>query len=178
MKRLIFLAVLSLSVQYAQAQYSAVRVNTLGLASGTVNTGVDVAVAPKWSLDVSGYWNPIALNSFRVKTFAITAGVRNWRFEPHVGPFLGFHTTTAFYDCGGRNHHFKGWLTGIGVSYGYSWLLSNRWNFTLEAGLGCFYMRDRRQKYYTPPADDIYIYHYRRIVLTPSKLEVSFSYLF
>lgn len=178
MRCLVIMVLLSLSVNIAQAQYSAVRVNTLALATGTVNVGVDVALSDKWSVDVSAYWNPISTKSFRSKTAALFLGVRRWRFEPHVGAFWGTHTTYAKYDFGGANHHFKGCLTGIGLSYGYSWLLSTRWNFSLEGGVACIYMNDSRQNYSTAPTDDIYIYHYRRVVVAPSKLEASFSYLF
>lgn len=178
MKRLLILAMLSLSALCAQAQYSAVRINLLGLSTGTFNAGFDVSVAEKWSVEGSVFCNPVNMTTFRSKALGISAGVRNWRFEPHVGSFLGIQTTTAKYDFGGRNHHFSGWMTGIGASYGYSWLLSTRWNFTLELGIGCYYMRDKRQNYFTPDDEDIYIRHYRRIVLAPSRAEISFSYLF
>lgn len=168
------IAIITLSVSRANAQYSAIRVNTLGLATGTINVGVDVAVADKWSIDFSAYYNPIP----KINTLAFTAGVRRWRFEPHVGAFWGLHSTTARYDIGNNTNHYKGWLSGVGATYGYSWMLSTRWNFTLEGGLGVFYMQDKKQARYTPPMDDIFIYHYRRVVVAPSKLEISFSYLF
>ena len=59
MKKLFILLLCAFAAHTASAQYSAVRVNALGWATGTLNAGVDVAVAQKWSVDVSGYWNPI-----------------------------------------------------------------------------------------------------------------------
>lgn len=178
MRKIFIILAFACIANTANAQYTAVRVNALGLVTGTLNAGVDIAVADKWSIDVSALYNPLKTNAFRCQALALTAGVRKWRFEPHVGAFWGLHTTAAKYDFGDKIQHYDGWLTGIGASYGYSWMLSTRWNFTLEAGLGLFYMQDKRQSYYTPPLDDIFIYHYRRLVLAPSKLEISFSYLF
>ena len=55
MKRLFVLLLFVLVANAASAQYTAVRVNTLGLATGTVNAGVDVAVSEKWSVEASAY---------------------------------------------------------------------------------------------------------------------------
>lgn len=178
MKRIIIILLFVLSANIASAQYTAVRVNALGFATGTVNAGVDIAIANKWSVDVSGYWNPIETDALRTKILAVTAGVRRWRFEPHVGFFWGLHTTAAKYKVGRKDTRYNGWLAGIGSSVGYSWMLSKRWNFSLEEGLGVFYMKDTRWNPNTSPLDDVVLHHYRRVVIAPSKLEVSFSYLF
>lgn len=87
MKRLFVLLLFVLVANAASAQYTAVRVNTLGLATGTVNAGVDVAVSEKWSVEASAYWNPISTESLRTKVLGAVVGVRRWRFEPHVGFF-------------------------------------------------------------------------------------------
>lgn len=165
------------SVVTAPAQNSAVRVNGLGIATGTLNVGLDVGVSQRWSVEGSVYWNPIKGDSFRSQAAAFSLGARYWRYEPHVGPFFGFHNTTIFYNAGTGGKFYKGWMTGLGASYGYSWMLSTRWNLTAEFGLGCFYMKDRRRR---PHSDneDIYVYHHQRLVVAPSRAEISFSYLF
>lgn len=173
LKLLILLFVLIIT-NNVSAQYSAVRINTLGLTTGTINAGVDITIAKKWSLDISTLYNPIA----KINTMAFTAGVRYWRFETHIGAFWGLHSTTAKYNVGDKIKYYKGWLTGAGVSYGYSWMMSTRWNFSIEGGLGLFYMKDQKRTKYTPPLDDIVIYNYSRLAIAPSKLEISFSYLF
>ncbi|MFR9554282.1 MAG: DUF3575 domain-containing protein [Rikenellaceae bacterium] len=160
---------LALTSSIASAQYTAVRVNTLALATGTLNAGVDVAVSDKWSVDVSAMWSPVLNNAT-----SLTAGVRRWRFEPSVGWFWGMHTSTAYYDIKDK----IGWVVGAGSSVGYSWILSKRWNFALEGGLGVFYIYDKWLVPDTSPLEDIIIRHRKRVMLLPSKFEVSFSYLF
>lgn len=53
--KIILTIVAAIMVNQVAAQYSAVRVNALGIVTGTLNAGVDVAVADKWSVDVSAY---------------------------------------------------------------------------------------------------------------------------
>jgi len=159
MRKLFILLLCVLAAHTASAQYTAVRVNALGWATGTLNAGVDVAVAEKWSVDVSGYWNPISTESLRANILAATVGVRRWRFEPHVGLFWGLHSTLAKYKVGNRRTLYNGWTT-------------------LEGGVGIYYMDDLRWHPAPSPLEAIRYEHCRRVVLAPSKIEVAFSYLF
>lgn len=164
--------------QRVQAQFYAVRFNTLALATGTISGGMDVAVSKKTSLDLTLYWNPLRFSSFQTTFLVGQAGVRFWRFEPNTGPSLGVHVAGGRYDIGGRRLHYKGFVVGLGVSYGYSWLLSKRWSLTAEIGAGLFYTDDTRRDYFTPWSDDELIRHNRRLMILPSKAEIGFSYLF
>lgn len=178
MKKIFVLLLLALLAHTVQAQHTAARVNALGLAAGTLNAGVDVAVSDKWSVDVSGYWNPIATDNISMKVLAGTVGMRRWRFEPHTGLFWGVHSTVARYRVGNDRNRYNGWTVGAGSSVGYSWMLARRWNFSLEGGLGVFYMDDTRWNPRPSPVEDVLLRHYRRVVLAPSKLEASFSFMF
>ena len=179
MKRVLVILLLVFAIHTTvSAQYSAIRINALGLATGNVNAGVDVAVSEKWSVDVSGYWNPVSTENWRTKILGAVVGVRRWHFEPHVGLFWGLHSSVAQYRVGNRTKRYNGWTIGIGSSIGYSWMLARRWNFSLEGGLGLYYMNDTRWNSSPSPYDDISVHDYRRIILAPTKLEASFSYLF
>ena len=177
-KSLIITALVLLGSTGARAQFFAVKSNALGLATGTINAGVEVAVAKQWSVEVSGYWNPVETDRFRSKVWFVQPAVRWWRYEHFAGHFVAVHPAYGRYDVGGDRFHRHGWFAGVGASYGYSWLLTKRWNFTAEGGIGLYYMRDRRDNYTTDDWSPVRIVHARRVVLAPSKLEVSFSYLF
>lgn len=151
------------------AQYTAVRVNTLALATGTLNAGVDVALSDKWSIDMQAMWNP-----FLGGSTAVMAGLRRWRFEPNVGWFWGLNTAYSSFEVDDSS----GWLTGLGSSMGYSWILNRRWNFSLEGGLGVYYIKDCFLLDGSSLLEDIIVRHRQRIMLLPSKLEATFSYLF
>ena len=103
---------------------------------------------------------------------------RYWLYESFVGHFVGGQLSYVSYDLGSRTKRYDGWAYGLGVSYGYAWMLSKRWFVTVEAGVGLYRTKDTRRDPTVGDWDDEYIYHYRRWTLAPSKLEVSFCYLF
>lgn len=172
------LCLLALYPHRASAQYYGVGVNVPMLLTGTLNASFEAAFAPHWSVDIPLMWNPVKSDKVQMRLLAAQPGVRYWFFEEYVGHFIGMHIGVARYDIGGRRLHRRGWLTGLGVSYGYSWLLSTRWNLSVEAGLGLYYMKDTRRDHHVPDDRDEYIYHARRLVLGPSKCTVGFTYLF
>lgn len=164
--------------QYAEAQYSAVRTNVIGLATGTVNVGFDVSVTDKWTLDVSGLWNPIDTDSFSCQFLGVQLGAKRWLYESFVGHFIGGQITYGSYLYGGSRRYYKGSMTGVGFSYGYSWLLSKRWNISAEIGVGIFRMKDTRRDRKLPEYEPVYVHHFKRWAIGPSRAEISFSYLF
>ena len=107
-----------------------------------------------------------------------TTSSRYWFYESFVGHFLGQHLTYVGYDLGSRTKRYKGHAYGLGVSYGYAWMLSKRWNIAVEAGVGLYRTKDTRHDPTVSDWEDEYIYRYRRWTLAPTKLEVSFSYIF
>ena len=99
-------------------------------------------------------------------------------YEDFVGHFLVLHASWVDYRIGNRRRTYDGRAYGIGISYGYAWILSKRWNLVVEAGAGLYRTRDTRRDPVTSDWGDRYIRHARRWTLAPSKLEVSFNYLF
>lgn len=78
----------------AAAQFFSAKVNALAALTGTVNVGLDAAVADKWTLDVSGYWNPINSDSFSCRLYAAQIGTKRWLYEAFVGHFISGQLTT------------------------------------------------------------------------------------
>ena len=179
-KRIILpvIALLFVCATPLSAQFRAVRVDALALLTGTFHAGVDFTIDKKLSSDASFYWNPLRFDTFRSKLLVGQTGVRFWRFEPNVGSFLGTYIAAGNYDIGNRHRHHKGMLAGAGASYGYCWMLAKRWSLIAEIGAGLYYVRDTRREYFTPWSEDEIIRRSRRLMLLPSKAEVSFSYLF
>ena len=162
----------------AAAQIFAVRADALAALTGTLHLGAEVSVADKWSVEASGYWNPVKSSSLSMNFHAVQIGSRYWLYESFVGHFVGGQLSYVGYDLGSRTSRYNGRAYGIGISYGYAWMFSKRWFVTLEAGVGLYRTKDTRRDPTVWDWDDEYIYHYRRWTLAPSRLEVSFSYLF
>ena len=168
--KLILLALLAaLAVpRHAAAQFFGVRLNALAAATGTLNLALEAAL----------YWNPIDTPTYSTRLTGVQLGARRWFYETFVGHFLGVQATYASYIWGGRHDTYKGTLGGLGLSYGYAWMLSKRWNLTLEAGVGIYRMRDTRRLRTLPEYEPYTVHRYKRWAAGPSRAEVSFTYLF
>lgn len=91
----------------------------------------------------------------KVKHWMVMPEFRYWLCERFNGHFFGIHTGFAEYNISGvripfqnkstQEHRYEGWATGIGISYGYTWILGKRWN--LEANIGAGYIYTKYDKY-------------------------------
>lgn len=138
----------------ACAQDVAINTNLLYWATTTLNVGVEVGLDTRLTLDVTGGYNPWTLDkaaNTKIKHWMVRPELRYWLCERFNGHFFGLHTGYAFYNISGvripfqpgttANHRYQGWATGVGLLYGYSWILSERWNIEATIGLGYIYTR-------------------------------------
>lgn len=172
------LAAFTCTPKWAAAQIFSLRTDALAALTATVHVGAEVSVADKWTVEVSGYWNPIRTTDFSTRFHAVQLGSRYWVYESFVGHFLGSHLAWISYNLGNRTKRYRGHAYGLGFSYGYAWMISKRWNVSIETGIGLFRSKDTRSDPTVGDWEDEYIYHYQRWTVAPSKLEISFSYLF
>ena len=138
------------------AQKYAVKTNLLYDATATLNLGVEVGVAPKWTVDLSGSYNAWSKNeSVKWKHLLIQPEARYWfcdRFSRH---FIGAHLLGGAFNFGRINNNlsifgtdfsvlsdrrYQGYAFGGGVAYGFAFMLSKSLNLELEAGFGYVYL--------------------------------------
>lgn len=156
--RIITLALLAIMAwQGVAAQDAAVKTNIASDAFLTPNLGVEVGLAPKWSLDVSGQVNAWTLShGRRWKHWLLQPEVRYWFCDRFSGHFVGAHLLGGQYNMGGwkngfnflgnhfenlKTRRYQGWYAGLGVAYGYTWILSKHWSAEAEVGFGWAYTR-------------------------------------
>lgn len=155
-KGFLFLSLTFCSV-CAQGQRIAVKTNLLYDALYTINIGVEVGMAPRWTLDVSGNYNGWTLShERRWKHWLVQPEARYWFCDRFAGHFLGMHILGGKYNIGGLKNgisflgtdfskiserRYQGWFTGAGVAYGYAWILGTHWNLEAELGVGWIYTR-------------------------------------
>lgn len=143
----------------AKAQNVAIKTNLLYDATTTINLGIEVGLAPKWTLDLSGNLNPWKWNNgMRLKHYMVQPELRYWFCERFNGSFLGIHALGGQYNLGKfppkimslpffnqhphwADNRYQGWYVGGGIAYGYSFILSKHWNLELELGAGYIYTR-------------------------------------
>lgn len=177
---------------FASAQKVALKTNLLYDATATVNAGIEIGLAPRWTLDISGNFNDWTMSHNRKwKHWMVQPEARYWFCERFSGHFIGIHAHGGEYNFGNlkngikflgsdfsklTDNRYQGWYVGGGLSYGYAWILGKHWN--LEAELGIGYIYTRFDKY--PCAEcgekieEDASHHY----FGPTKLALSIVYLF
>ena len=158
-KRVLLLLMLMLGggIVPAAAQHAAVKTNLLDDAFLNANLGVEIGLAPRWTLDIPASLNTwILKDGRRWKHWAVQPGVRYWFCNRFGGHFIGLHTHGGQYNIGSIDLDFKmlgtdfrklkdtryqGWFAGGGISYGYAWILGTHWNLEAEIGVGYSYTR-------------------------------------
>lgn len=100
----------------------------------------------------------------KMKHWIIQPELRWWTCEKFNGHFFGLHAHSGQFNVGGltflpdgwadgftdnegvlhpdgiQHKRFQGWLLGTGVSYGYHWILNDRFSLDFTLGLGYAYL--------------------------------------
>lgn len=156
MRLIILFVTMIIALIPARAQDVALKTNLIYDALLTPSVGVEVGLAPKWTVDVSGQINNWDVNNHLWKQWVIQPEARYWLCQRFSGHFFGAHALGGQYNFGHVDLPFKflgtdfrelkeyrrqGWMVGAGIAYGYSWILDRHWNFEAEIGIGWIYTR-------------------------------------
>lgn len=161
MKRFIIAAILLMAYfPFANAQTLAVKTNAAGWAAhGTINLSAEVALWPKWTLDLSWGTNPWRWKEQKqTKSWSAGGEIRYWLgCDRFGGGFVGAHGGYAHYNWGMKRYRYDGWLSVAGLSCGYGIPLCGRWSAEANLGLGWIhYEYDKSGRHHYP--GDIRIY--------------------
>ena len=150
-----------LGTSKAVDQQVGVKSNLLYDATATINAGVEFAVAPQWTIDVSGNYNAWTFSdNHKMKHWLAQPEIRWWGCQRFSGHFVGAHLIGGEFNIGGMlpwgfrsgkmfgfaggpaflEHRYEGWAAGLGASYGYYWILGNRWGLEATLGVGYVYL--------------------------------------
>lgn len=182
MKKFLFvLLLITGTVLTSWGQKAAVKTNLLYDATTTLNLGFEFGLGEKVTLDISGNYNPWKFKDYRLKHGLIQPEIRYWLCEKFNGHFFGLHGIYARYNVGGlffndniKHHRYQGHLWGGGITYGYQWILSNRWNLELAVGVG--YARLSDKKYPIAECGDM-LKKEKRNYFGPTKAAISIIYI-
>lgn len=153
MRKIIFLLLaLFASFGTARSQDIAAKTNLLYWATTTPNLSLELGLGQRTTLDITGGYNPWTLDkdsNKKIRHWLVRPELRYWLCERFNGHFFGVNSGYVFYNVSGvripfqdkstKNHRYQGWATGVGISYGYSWILGNRWNIEATIGVGYLY---------------------------------------
>ena len=100
------------------------------------------------TLEAGFHYNPFpAGGDKRWKHWFVQPELRYWMCQPFGGHFFGAHLMYGVYNVGGmklpfglfkgiRSSRYEGDFLGLGVSYGYHFILSPRWSIETSLGVG------------------------------------------
>lgn len=156
-KFLLVLMVAMASTFSVSAQKAALKTNLLYGATATPNLQLELGLSKKSTLELGAGMNWFEFSdNKKFKHILVQPEYRYWFCETFNGSFIGIHAHGAQFNVGGwdipvgrldafKNNRYEGYLYGAGISYGYQWVLSPRWNF--EASLGGGFARIHYDKY-------------------------------
>ncbi|MCD8044225.1 MAG: DUF3575 domain-containing protein [Tannerellaceae bacterium] len=167
-----------------------IKTNLLYWATTTPNLSLEYAFSERITLDVSGSYNPWQFGSReknkKIKHWTVQPEVKYWLCEKFNGSFLGLHAHYGRFNAGGvklpfdiwkglSGQRYEGYLTGGGISYGYQWYLSSRWNLEAEFSFGYAYVN---YKEYECRRCGDYIGRNHHHYFGPTRVGVSLVYFF
>lgn len=129
-----------------------VKTNLPYWGTATFNAGVEIRLAKKWTFEVEAGLNPFTGKhedgsyGRSLRHLRVHPELRYWFCESFHKHFIGLHVPYLLYNVsdikwlgveGGRS---QGWGAGVGLSYGYQWLLSKHWNLEATVGAGYLYL--------------------------------------
>lgn len=140
----------------AQAQSVAVKTNLLYDATATINAGVEIGLAPRWTLNIPVNYNAWSFpgKDYIYKHAFVQPEARYWFCDRMAGHFVGVHAHGGLYNFGlmpnnvkflGQDfspltdYRYQGYFVGGGVAYGYAWAVSEHLNIEFELGVGYAY---------------------------------------
>jgi hypothetical protein len=205
MKKWILFFAISLIGLNGYGQNMGIKSNLLYDATTTINLGIEFALTDKFTLDISGNFNPWAFPQQKLTTtgavvFEHDALIKHWMVQPELrwwfcekfnGHFIGAHLHGGKMNVGGltclssgliergvRTNRVEGWFAGAGLAYGYHLILSNR--FSLEFSFGAGYIHLNYDKYVNyssvrNPQKDIN--SYKMNYFGPTKAGISIIYM-
>ncbi len=145
-----------LAIPAANAQDVALKTNLINDIALSPNIGVEVGLAPKWTLDMTAEMNLWKVDGRSWKHLYFQPEARYWFCQRFSGHFIGFHALGGIYNFGKLNlpfnmlgsnlkelkdKRYQGWAVGAGVVYGYAWPLHKHWNIEAALGIGWLYTR-------------------------------------
>jgi hypothetical protein len=122
------------------AQRMALTTNLFEDAIATPNLGVDVVIADGQSISFDASFAPYKLSeAFHNKCMTYRAGYKFWFNQAFYAHYIGADLVVSSSDVGLLKWNFKDEYVGIGLCYGYAFIMNKRLNLVPHIGLGMAY---------------------------------------
>ena len=155
---ILFLLLLLFRLADLHSQTLAVKSDLLTGALSSPNLSVEVKLTDRFTLEAGFHYNPFpAGGDKRWKHWFVQPELRYWMCQPFGGHFFGAHLMYGVYNAGDmklplglfkgvRSSRYEGDFLGLGVSYGYHFILSPRWSIETSLGVGFLHIGYERYR--------------------------------
>lgn len=147
--------IMQVAATTSNAQNVGIKTNLISDLALSPNVGVEIGLAPRWTLDITGQGNFWTVDNRKWKHAFAQPEARYWFCERFAGHFVGVHAIGGAYNFGHLNlpdflgsdlsnlkdKRYQGWAAGAGIAYGYAWPVHKHWNVEAELGIGWIYTR-------------------------------------
>lgn len=167
-----------------RAQEVALKTNLLHDATTTLNLGLEVGLTKKWTIDLSGDLNPWTFGDNRKWKHWLAQGeARYWLCERFYGHFFGIHAGGGEFNISrlsfpwpqiDKNYRYEGQAIMAGISYGYAWILGQRWNLEATIGFGVVHADYKR---FDCPHCGTYQEKSKKTFFSPTRAGISLIYI-
>lgn len=129
------------------SQRVALKTNALYWATLSPNIGLEFRLSRHFTLNIEGAGNLFKSNKYKTHTAAFMPEGRYWfSSRPQAGHFIGVMGTANFFKWKINDTHHNGDALGLGLTYGYSFVLNKRWSLETTLGAGWLHFRDIKYK--------------------------------
>ena len=155
---ILFLLLLLFRLADLHSQTLAVKNDLLTGALSSPNLSVEVKLSDRFTLEAGFHYNPFpAGGDKRWKHWFVQPELRYWMCQPFGGHFFGAHLMYGVYNAGDmklplglfkgvRSSGYEGDFLGLGVSYGYHFILSPRRSIETSLGVGFLHIGYERYR--------------------------------
>lgn len=185
MRRLVVTALLAVLSSFAMyAQKLSVATNLIDYAClGTFNAEVSYTMSQHWSLTAGIKYNPFTFHKgdadrqFQNRQQSYALGVRYWPWHSLSGWWVSGRVRYQEYNMGGlvSRETEEGDKVGLGLSAGYTYMISR--HFNVDFGVGCWGGRAWYRRF-SCPVCGLTVNDGKKWFLFPDDFMISFAYVF
>lgn len=157
-----------------RAQLVAVKTNMADWVIASPNLSTEFIISDHFSIDFSATASPFKIKKdLYFRQIRLQPELKYWLTSSLTRHYIGITAFYSSFDLGYKEKGYFGDSYAVGVTYGYNWLLSRRWNFEISTGLGL--IRYRMVRY--TPGEIHQTPNETGSKILPVKLGVSFIYV-
>lgn len=174
-RTMMLILIVLFSAAPAKAQRIGLKTNALYWATATPNLGVEFRVNRHLTMNFEGAVNRLNVGKFDTKAVVFNPELRYWfSARPQAGHFVGVTGVVADYNIVVSDKRHKGDAAGVGIAYGYSFVLSRHWSLETTVGVGGLYRHEKSSKTSEPEPDAVNV---KKWQAAPLKAGVTFVYI-